>query len=285
MRIFDLEALNVPCFLRSEAKFYGFEGENDDPGDNDDPGENEPKTYTQEEFDTHMAGVRRKYEQREEKHKQAQKELAAQLEKQKKSKGLSDEERTALQTRIDELENEFLSEKEKAERAAKAEREQYASQIDSLTGQTKHWRSSYEREVLKNGLRAAASEHKAYDRSGDQIAAILGPMVEFKDVLDDDDQPTGDVKPVIRFPDVDSKTKDSITMEYTIGEAVKRMTELDKYANLFEDTMRGGLGGGKNGGKPAGKIDVRKLAKENPAEYRRLRKERPDLIAAALKGN
>jgi hypothetical protein len=72
-------------------------------------------------------------------------------------------------------------------------------------------------------------------------------------------------------------------MEYTIGEAVKRMTELDKHANLFEDTMQGGLGGSKNAGT-SGKIDIVKLAKENPAEYRRLRKEKPELIAQAMQG-
>lgn len=274
-------------FLQSLPNIVGFEGD-DDPdaaaaaaaaaagGD--------PKTYTQEEFDAHMAGLRRKYDTKEATHVQAQKELAIQLEKAKGMKGLSDEEKTALETRIQELESEYLTDKEKAERAAAQERETFTGQIETLTGETTRWRSNYEAEVVKNGIRAAAAEHKAYDRSGDQIAAILGPMVEFKEVLDDDEQPTGNVKPVIRFPDVDTKTKEPIVLDYTIGEAVKRMTELDKHGNLFEDTMRSGIGGGKNGGTPTGKIDIAKIAKEDPAAYRKLRKESPELIAKALQG-
>lgn len=287
MDIFDLEMLNGPCFHRCIINMISFDGDGDGDGNGDGDGDgdgNEPKTYTQEEFDAHMAGLRRKYESREEQLKKAQKDLAGQLEKQKQMKGLSQEERQALQDRIDELESQFLSEKEKAERAAKQERDQFTGQIETLTGDRDNWRVQYQREVVRNGIRGAAAEHKAFDRSGDQIAAILGPMVEFKDVLDDEDQPTGQVKPVVRFPDVDSKTKEPLTLEYTIDEAVKRMTELDKFANLFEDTMRGGLGGSKNGGKPSGKIDVAKLARENPAEYRRLRKEQPELIAQAMRG-
>ena len=242
----------------------------------DDP---EPKTYTQEEFDQLSAAQRRKYEANEAKWKKDQAELATQLEKQKQAKGVSPEERDALQKRIDELESQFLTEKEKADRAATAERTQFSQKLEEASGEAKRWRSSYEQEVVTNSIRSSAATHKAYD--AEQISALLGSLVEFQDVLDDDKQPTGKVKPVVKFPDVDKKG-DPVTLEYTIPEAVKRMTELDKFSNLFQDTMRGGMGGSKNGGKPAGKINVKQLS---PAEYRELRKNNPEKLAAAMKGN
>jgi len=266
-------------YARRFVQFQGFDGVDDDPEPKD-----PPKTYTQEEFDAHLGGQRRKYETQIEGAKQASKELAEKLEQQKKMKGLSEDERTSLQTRIDELESTYLTEKEKADRAAAAEREQFTGQLSSATVERDNWRTQYQQEVLNNRIRSAANAHKAFDRTGDQIAAILAPLTEFRDILDDSDQPTGQVKPVVRFPDNDVKTKEPIVLEYTVDEAIKRMTELDKHANLFEDTMRGGLAGSKNGGRPAGKLDIVKLAKENPAEYRRLRKESPELIQQAMKG-
>jgi hypothetical protein len=237
-----------------------------------------PKTYTQEEFDAHAAAQRRAYETKEAKYKKDQQDLATELAKQKSVKGLSDDEKQSLQKRIDELESQFLTEKEKADRAAEQERTQYTSHIEDLDKERTHWRSQYQTEVVTNGIRSAAAANKAFD--AEQISALLGQHVEFKDILDDDDKPTGKVKPVVKFPDVDKKGN-PVTLEYTIPEAVKRMTELEKFANLFEDTMRSGVGGSKNGGRPAGKIDITKLS---PEEYRKLRKENPGAISAALRG-
>jgi hypothetical protein len=281
-------------FKLMTLNFLGYDGDGagagasaggDGGGEGSGGGGDTPKTYTKEEFDAHMGGLRRKYEGQLETTKAAQKALAEQLEQQKQLKGLSDDERTALQTKIDELESSFMTEKEKADRASAQQAEQFTNQINGLTQERDHWRSGYQTEVISNSIRAAAAEHKAYDRSGDQIAAIIRPMVEFKEVVDDDGQPTGSVKPIVKFPDIDSKTKEPITMEYTVAEAVKRMTELNKHFNLFEDTMRGGLGGSKNGGAPKGKVDVARLAREDPAALRKLRKEQPEVYYAALQGN
>lgn len=241
------------------------------------------KTYTQEEFDAHMGGMRRKYEGQMATTQSAQKELAKELAQQQQLKGLSEDERTGLQSRIDELESEFLTEKEKADRAAKQSTDDFTNQVNGLTTDRDHWRSSFQTEVVSNSIRSAAGDNKAFDRSGDQIAAIIRPMTEFKDIVDDNGKPTGSVKAIVKFPDTD-KNGDAVTMEYTVAEAVKRMTELDKHANLFEDTMRSGLGGTQNGGAPKGKVDLKRLANEDPAALRKLRKEQPDVYYAALEG-
>jgi hypothetical protein len=103
-------------------------------------------------------------------------------------------------------------------------------------------------------------------------------MIEFEDERTEEGELTGKVRAVVNFPDVDTKTKKPIIMKYTVDEAVSRMTEMEEHANLFDDKQKPGLGGGKNTATGGKKIDVRKLAKENPAEYRRLRKESPELL-------
>lgn len=274
-------------FLQALPHFVSFDGEGEgggEGGSGEGGGGDAGKTYTQEEFDRHMAGMRRKFDTQTEKLRNEQKELAKQLKAAQSQKGLSDEERSALQGRIDQLESEYLTDKEKAERAAAAREEEFTTTVNSLTGERDQFKSLFQREVVNNQIVRAAAENKAFDPSGDQIASILTPLIQFEDILDDDDQPTGNYKAVVNFPDVDTKTKEPITMKYTVAEAVKRMKEMDKHSNLFEDPSRGGVGGSKNG-RPAGRPDIAKLAKEDPAEYRRLRRERPDLVYAAVDAN
>jgi len=263
--------------------FIGFDGDGDGSGDGGDAGGNAGgtgtttggKTFTQQEFDSHMAQMRRKHEAELKKN---QKELADQLAEAKKNKGLSDEERSALQKRIDDLEAQYLTDQQKAERKAAEERTTFTSQIEGLTGERDSWKRRFEQKAASSDIAEAASQNKAINAK--QIRAILDPMIQFKEGTNEDGEPNGEFTAVVKFPDIDAKTKEPIVMEYTVAEAVKRMKELDEYSNLFEDTMKGGLGGGKNPGGSR-KINAAELAKNNPAEYRRLRKENP----AALYGS
>jgi hypothetical protein len=240
-------------------------------------GDGTPKTYTEEEFNTHMAGLRRKYETQEQQLKQSQKEQATQLEKLRQVKGLSDEERTDLETKIKDLESKYMTDQEKSERKAKEEREKYTQQVTQLEGDKNNWKKRYESATVRNEITRAAERHEAFKST--QIEAIVSPLVVFQEVKNDDDESTGEFKPIVKFPDIDSKTKQPIVMDYSIDEAVERMRELDDFSNLFKDKMKSGLGGTKNQ-KTGKKVDIGELAKTNPAEYRRLRKEQPELFRA-----
>jgi hypothetical protein len=243
------------------------------------------KNYTQAEFDAHMAGLRRKSEAaiaaKEEEFKKTQRELAAQLGEAKKQKGLTEQEKAVHQARIEELENQFLTEQEKAKRAAVQKESEFTSQVDGLTSERDMWRTQFESEAASNQITRSAHTNKAFDPS--QIGAILNPMIEFKESVDEaTGTGTGTYTPVVKFPDVGEDEK-PIVMEYSVDEAVKRMTELPRFANLFEDTMKSGIGG--TGNADSKKVDVARIARENPAEYRRLRKEKPDTIYGDSKGN
>lgn len=233
------------------------------------------KTYTEEEFNAHMGGLRRKYETQAEALKASQKEQAAQLEKLTKVKGLSDEERTALETKIAGLESQYMTDKEKAERKAREDAQKYNTSLETLTGDRDRWRSDFQDEVVRNQIAQAAEKNQAHRAS--QIEAIVRPWIEFEEIRTEDGELTGKVHAVVNFPDVD-KEKKPITMKYTVDEAVTRMTEIEEHHNLFSDKQKPGLGGGKNATGSGKKIDASKLAKENPAEYRRLRKESPELL-------
>jgi len=269
-------------FILSNLQFIGFDGDGDAEAAaakakteaEAAAAKGDDKTYTQEEFNAHMGGLRRKYESQTETLKASQKEQAAQLEKLTKMKGFSDEERTVFENKIAELESQYMTDTEKAERKAREEAARFSTELNSLTEDRDRWQSDFQDEVVRNQIAKAAEKNSAHKAS--QIEAIVGPMIEFEDVKDDGGEPTGKVQAVVNFPDVD-KDKKPLIMKYTVDEAVTRMAELEEHGNLFKDKQKSGLGGSKNTAKGGKKIDLAKLAKEDPAEYRRLRKEQPEL--------
>ena len=62
----------------------------------------------------------------------------------------------------------------------------------------------------------------------------------------------------------------SLWMTLSVPDAVKRMTELEKYQYLFKGKAAGGTGRGNTGGGKA--LDVKELAKD-PEAYRKARRE------------
>ena len=85
-------------------------------------------------------------------------------------------------------------------------------------------------------------------------------------------------KRIIDFPDRDEKGVEVITQR-TPEETVKRMKELSDYANLFKSNVVSGLGANSATGGMApganGRLDVRNLT---PEQYKRIRKENPELL-------
>ena len=74
---------------------------------------------------------------------------------------------------------------------------------------------------------------------------------------------------MISFADKDTEGK-PVTLELSPQDAVKRMSEMDQYLNLFKGDGSGGLGASSRpGGKPA---DIVELSKD-PKKYRQARKD------------
>jgi hypothetical protein len=122
-------------------------------------------------------------------------------------------------------------------------------------------------------LQDAAVSNDAYN--SDQVMRLLRPMTSLKPATDEGGKETGQFRTVVDFPDHDEKGEE-VTFSGTPNEIVKRMRDLDEYANLFNSNVVAGLGagqatGGVNTGSN-GRVDGSKLT---PAQYRKLRKENP----------
>jgi len=226
------------------------------------------KGFTQDEVNAFLAKEKRKTQE-------TQKQLADQLEEYKKVTQLSGEENVELEKRIEELQTKYMTVEERARQLKEKDEKKHGEEIDQLRKELGAWKQRYTSSTVENAITHAAVEHKAVVPG--QIIAMLRSTTRLAEKLDSEDKPTGEFETRVMFADVDKDQK-PVMLDLTVPEAVKRMTELEQFGNLFTDSKKGGLGG-NNSPKKGGKIDLAKIAREDPAQYRKLRKEQPELFA------
>jgi len=258
--------------LRSVSKFTTFEGEDDAAKAAEEAAaaaaakkaaEGGDETFTQEQVNTMMAEERRKMQEK-------QRKTLGDLDNLKNKASMTAKEKSELEKKIEELNNQYLTAEEKARRAEEEAEKKRADQIQTLTIERDGWAQKHSTLVVQTAIVNAAAAEKAVQH--EQILALVGPKTRLVERLDDEGKPTGEYEPKVSFPDKNKKNED-IVLELSVPEAVKRMKELPQYGNLFEGTKIGGLGGSGSQSK-GGKVDLAKMAKEDPAAYRELRKKR-----------
>jgi len=224
--------------------------------------------FNQEQVNTIVAEEKRKTQERH-------KKLISDLEEAKKNTALTAQDRASLEQRIEDLQTANLTADEKQKREKERAEKEYNSQVKDLTKDRDTWQIKHAQLMIDTEITKAAALEKALFT--EQIAALLIPKTKLVETLDGDGKPSGIFEPKVAFPDTDKNEK-PIILELTVPEAVKRMKELPQYANLFHTQQKGGLGG-TGSTTTRGKINLAKIARDDPKEYRRLRKEEPEHFA------
>lgn len=222
---------------------------------------------TQEQFNKALAEDRRKHQAKYEKLEQTH---AALLE----NKNLTDQQRKELETSLEDLRSQFQTKEQQAETERVKLVERHSNEVKKLTEERDQWQQSYTNMVISNSLITAASEAEAWNPT--QIEAILRPQTRLADELGEDGKKTGRLIPRVKMMgnDKDGKT---VELDLSVGDAVKLMRETpEKFGNLFKSTANSGLGANPTG-KPGTQPDLAKIA-QDPAAYRKLRKENPGAL-------
>lgn len=221
------------------------------------------KTFTQADVDRVVS----ERVNREKKVYQTEKEkLVGQLQELESAKGLSDEERTTLGSKIEELQSSMMTKEELAAKERKKLEEKATSDIKAAKDEVTKWQSLYTSSTIERAITDAAASAEAF-RPG-QIVALLKPTTR---LVEEDGQLVTKVK-------FDTKDKDgkSIQLDLTVDQAIKQMKELPtEYGNLFKSGVTPGLGGAGSAGEGAGEVDLMKLAKD-PAKWIAWREKNPD---------
>ena len=191
-------------------------------------------------------------------------------------KNLSDDERSKAEERLSSVQNQLRTKEERAKHEKDQLQSDYETQLKTEREARKIWEDRFHDSSIDRALQDAAVGNEAYNT--DHIVQLLRPMTKLAPLLGEDGTETGHFDPVVDFPDHDEKGV-KVTFSGTPDEIVKRMREIGQHANLFKSNVVSGLGannatGGAASG-PGGSVDVSKLT---PAQYRKLRKEHPELV-------
>ncbi len=219
------------------------------------------RQFTQKDLNRIMAEDKRKHQDRFAELETSYQELL-------QNQNLTTDERDTLQTRYDDLQASGRTQAQQAEFDRKAAEKKYETELNEAVARADRWESKSKEDTVSRALVDAAAGADVFNPS--HIVAMLRPDTELKDI-------DGVLTPMVNFPDIDEKTGENIRTLHTPLDAVKRMRELTRYANLFRTDKKGGLGG-SGSSAPGKKFDLARIARDDPKEYRRLRKERPDLF-------
>jgi len=238
--------------------------EDGDTGNKADPPVNDPEkgkagtTFSQEQVNKFVAEEKRSWQTKYEK-------LEASLNALNEDRSLTEQEKEKLAKDVEDLRKSLRTKETQAEVDRKKAEEKYKSELEASKAAAKKWENMFRKSTVERSLLDAAVAGDAYEPS--QIVTILQPWTEMK-------EENGQHKVMIDFPDVDEKTGEPIETLRTPADAVKRMTELKKYQNLFNSGVVSGIGG-SNAGGTEGDIDVASLT---PEQYRKIRREHPERL-------
>jgi hypothetical protein len=255
-------------------------GEGGDPPANPDKGEEvkAPEGFTpeqQKKFNDAIAAERRKqeakYRKELEKTEATYKELLA------NSKSLTEQERKTLQENLEMIQGQLRSKEEQAVREKKELEAAYQGKLSAAELRAQAAESRWRDSTIIRALQDAAVEHEAY--STRQVVTLLKDWTKLVEKVDASGKGTGQFDVMVDFPDKDATTGQEIKTARTPSEAVKRMTEIAEYQNLFRRNVVSGVGGNSaiGGLTPGsnGRIDVRNLTHD---QFLKVRAENPELL-------
>lgn len=215
------------------------------------------QTFTQDDVNKIVAEEKRNFQKRVQ-------TLNSEIDSLKQKGDLTAQQKKELESKIDELNSTLMTKEELAAQEKKKIEKQAKQQQEILETEAKSWRDRYTKSTIENNITSAAIENDAI--SPDQIIALIGPNTRLVEEQDANGEATGNFITKVKFNDIDENGK-SITLDLSVQDAVKRMTELSKFQNLFKNTGNNGLGLSNNNNRE-GELNLSKIAKD-PVAYRK----------------
>lgn len=205
------------------------------------------KTYTQEEFDHHAAGLRRKAEA-------DSKAAVAELTKLKESNKNNSELNQTLTSQIESLEKTYMTEKELKDREIASLEKRRKDEVETVTKDRDAIKKSFEDLTIEIELTKEATI--AEELVPGQLSKHIRGDTVLMDDIGEDGKPTGKKVVKIKLQDVDKKTNKPIELVLPVKDAFKRMKEVpERYGNFFKGMSVSGVGanntrGGSDGAMP-----------------------------------
>lgn len=154
---------------------------------------------------------------------------------------LTVQQKSALESQLEELRIQSLSKEEQIKAKADKDRKDLEAKAKTYETEAKGWRERYSSEKVQSELLSAAEKEEAF--RSQQIVDLLKGRSRLAEMIDQStNKPTGKFQTLVSIEQV--KDGQSVTIDVSPADAVKAMKETDP--NLFKSNMTGGLGRGPN---------------------------------------
>lgn len=212
---------------------------------------------------------------------QANERLVTQLETEKNRAGTTVAEKEQLEARIEEIKSEYITKEQLTEKERKKADKKRDDALAAAQAETTIWKDRYSRTTIKRSIVDAAihPDHKANNPA--HIVALLSPDTRLVEELDEEGKPTGDYVAKTKVKTV--KDGKPATLDMTVTEAVKFLSEQDEHADLFSSGAAGGLGGNPSRPRTKGGSGDPNTPPEDPTEYRLWREKNRNAVGASTK--
>jgi hypothetical protein len=171
---------------------------------------------------------------------------------------MTTEERKELEAQIDELQGKIMTKEELTAREAEQAQREHEKAVKELTEARDLWQGRFTDAAIIRAISDASAANEAYNSQ--QIVALLQPSTALV-------EENGALTPRVKLGDTDKEGK-PVTLDLSVSEAVKRLSEKPEYMNLFKNTNPGGLGM-NNQGKPKGEADIKSMSMDDYAKGRK----------------
>lgn len=209
------------------------------------------------------------------KHQEASKKMETQLQQLLASQSLTDEERSNLETQLEDLRKQFRTKEEQAKIEKRELQTKYETDLDEAKKSATYWENQYKSSTIARALQDAAVQEDAFKPQ--QVVTLLREHTKLVEATDENGKGLGKLIPMVDLPDVEAETQRPIVTQRTPEDAVKRLKELDP--NLFKANVVSGVGGSSatGGATPGsdGKVDAKELT---PEQYMKIRRENPSAL-------
>lgn len=252
--------LGFPMFVARDNE--GGEDEGDDGNEGDDQNtlpdetdgtitDGDGKTFTQEDVNKIVI-------QRNKSLKSQYQKLEGQYQNLLKEKNLTQEQRTQLESDLQNVQAQLRTREEQARHEAKQRELKFGETLKEKENQANYYKNLYETSTIEREITQAASKHDGYNPQ--QFISLVAPRTKVVEELNEQGEKTGRlvarVESTIKGEDGSPKT-----VQLTVDEAISQMKEDDSFANLFKSNVARGIGSGTDN-NAGGRIDPSKMTTE-----------------------
>lgn len=176
-------------------------------------------------------------------------DAVAQLAALKGSVTMTDQVRTQYETDLEELRKKVMTTEELKNQEIERVRGKAKNDLETAQTNAKKWQSAHNDLLIDFGIEQANALHGVVKGSAPVIRAYLKPQTRLLEEKDEQ----GNIRqyvPVIDFRETDAKGVEKV-MTLPVEKVVGRMKEKPEFFNLFDSTVKSGIGG-TNGSSSSG---------------------------------